>query len=504
MGSRPLSSTIDRRRGERGQILVIFAGGLVLIMAIAALVFDVGQNLLDRRTEQNVSDAAALAGARYVQGAAYVYHGVCSAAPGGMPAVNVACDVAADSGYVDGQGGRTVRVDLPPIAPSSFSGLPGYIEVQVGTTRASFFAGILGITSQNTGALGVATNASDISLPYSLLALDPTGCGTNKITGAPGTAVTTNGTIHVDSNCPTDAILLSGNGVLTAPECDVVGTIQTANNATNNCTAAPTGVLVSGDPLRDLPPPPKPALAPAVQPLDAIPGPIPNGCPGSATPATEVAPAPCAFTSGNAINGKRYLIFPGYYPGGIQTSRSTIYMSPGVYWIGGGGIAVKSTGGQNGLLISKDVGDTTGTNPTGGVLIYNTVDPNSTVVSGCVSTPTGPGCYGPITLNGGVGATLGLRPIASGLYKGMVIFVDRAAALGGVTDVDLNGGGSILDITGTIYTPTGTVQFNGSSTDVISAQVLCYSFQVNGSGASFSMDFNPNNLFHLKGVGLVQ
>ena len=35
----------------------------------------------------------------------------------------------------------------------------------------------------------------------------------------------------------------------------------------------------------------------------------------------------------------------------------------------------------------------------------------------------------------------------------MVIFVDRAAALGGVTDVDLNGGGSILDVTGTIYTP---------------------------------------------------
>ena len=46
-------STTDRRPAERGQILVIFAGGFLLICLIAALVFDVGQNLLDRRAEQN-------------------------------------------------------------------------------------------------------------------------------------------------------------------------------------------------------------------------------------------------------------------------------------------------------------------------------------------------------------------------------------------------------------------------------------------------------------------
>ena len=75
--------------------MVIFAGALFAICAVAALVFDVGQNLLDRRTEQNVSDAASLAGARYVVGATYAYHGTCSAAPlGTMPAVKAACDDA--------------------------------------------------------------------------------------------------------------------------------------------------------------------------------------------------------------------------------------------------------------------------------------------------------------------------------------------------------------------------------------------------------------------------
>ena len=70
-----MSSTTERHCDERGQILVLFAGGFITICLIAALVFDVGQNLLDRRSEQNASDAAALAGARYVIGAAYTYHG---------------------------------------------------------------------------------------------------------------------------------------------------------------------------------------------------------------------------------------------------------------------------------------------------------------------------------------------------------------------------------------------------------------------------------------------
>jgi hypothetical protein len=98
--------------------------------------------------------------------------------------------------------------------------------------------------------------------------------------------------------------------------------------------------------------------------------------------------------------------------------------------------------------------------------------------------------------NGGWGAVLALKPIQSGLYKGMVIFVDRVAAAGGIDDTDLNGGGSILNVSGTIYAASGVVKFNESSTDVNAAQVICCSFQVNGSGASFTLDYNPGNLFH--------
>lgn len=492
-------STTDRR-SQTGQVIVLFAGALVVIMLIAALVFDVGQNLVDRRTEQNAADASALAGARYLPGAAYVYHGSCATAPGGMPAVAAACALAVENGYQDGVQGRSVRVDIPPLAPSAFSGLPGHIQVTIATQRASFFQGVMGINQQRTAAMGVATNASDIPLPYSLLALDPSGCGTNKITGSPGSMVATDGTVHVDSNCPSGAILLAGNGVLTAPQCDVVGLIQESGGAHNYCTTSPTGVLVSGDPLKNLPPPAQPGPPAPVLPVDTTPGPIPAECPGGSNPSTDIAPTTCAFTAGG-VAGKTYRLFPGNYPGGIRTSKATLLLSPGIYWIGGGGIHIQT----DGRIISKALGDDTGINASGGVLIYNTGDPSPAIASACASGGTGPGCYSPIVLNGGAGAALALSPIESGDYENMVIFVDRALAAGGGDDLDLNGSNSILELSGTIYSPTGTVKLNGSdSTADVSAQLICWSFQINGSGPGFTLTYSPDDVFHVRGTGLVE
>src|SRR3954471_15800974 len=64
--SRALSSTTDFR--ERGQVLVLFAGAALTLFVVAALAFDTGMILVQRRDEQNAADAAALAGARYLPG----------------------------------------------------------------------------------------------------------------------------------------------------------------------------------------------------------------------------------------------------------------------------------------------------------------------------------------------------------------------------------------------------------------------------------------------------
>jgi hypothetical protein len=53
----------DRRRGERGQFLVMFAFLAVALIGLMAMVIDVGVILHERRQLQNTADAAALAGA---------------------------------------------------------------------------------------------------------------------------------------------------------------------------------------------------------------------------------------------------------------------------------------------------------------------------------------------------------------------------------------------------------------------------------------------------------
>ena len=54
------------RRNERGQVLLIVAGGLVAFLLIAGLVIDGGVGFRERRISQNISDLAAMAGTRVV------------------------------------------------------------------------------------------------------------------------------------------------------------------------------------------------------------------------------------------------------------------------------------------------------------------------------------------------------------------------------------------------------------------------------------------------------
>ncbi|HEX5396197.1 MAG TPA: pilus assembly protein TadG-related protein, partial [Candidatus Limnocylindria bacterium] len=52
------------QRSERGQVLVIVALGLVVLLAAAAFTIDLGRRAAEERYLQNAADAAALAGCR--------------------------------------------------------------------------------------------------------------------------------------------------------------------------------------------------------------------------------------------------------------------------------------------------------------------------------------------------------------------------------------------------------------------------------------------------------
>src|SRR5262245_65673777 len=64
------------RPAQRGQVLVMFAGGLIALIAVVGLVIDGGNVFFSRRDDQNASDLASLAGTKrlydyYVGNAAY-------------------------------------------------------------------------------------------------------------------------------------------------------------------------------------------------------------------------------------------------------------------------------------------------------------------------------------------------------------------------------------------------------------------------------------------------
>lgn len=99
-------------------------------LIIAALAFDVGMMLVERRDQQNAADAAALAGARFVL-------------TDEVKAESAARQIADINGFIDSDPDEVVNVYIPPIH-GAYAGFPGFIEVQIEGTRASVFGGIIG------------------------------------------------------------------------------------------------------------------------------------------------------------------------------------------------------------------------------------------------------------------------------------------------------------------------------------------------------------------------
>ena len=117
-----------RRASEHGQMLTLFALALVAIIGMVGLIIDGSDTFLQRRDQQNVADAAAMA-------AGY-------ASVNGQSATTTAQTIAAANGYVDGQDNTTVSVSFPS----------GTIRVDVTRPHRNYFSGLLGFSSWNVSA----------------------------------------------------------------------------------------------------------------------------------------------------------------------------------------------------------------------------------------------------------------------------------------------------------------------------------------------------------------
>lgn len=148
-------------RGERGQVLVLFTISAVAIVAMVGLVIDGGWTFVQRRDQQNVSDAAAMAGA-------YAY---INSNYDPTTAIAAAKNNAAANGYQDGVNGVAVDVTVNG----------SNIVVNVTKPHQNFFAGIVGfnqwdvsatattesgVPNAANGAMPIIFNMDAISPPY--------------------------------------------------------------------------------------------------------------------------------------------------------------------------------------------------------------------------------------------------------------------------------------------------------------------------------------------------
>lgn len=146
----PKTSTAGSR--DRGQILVVFALGLIAMIAMVGLVLDGGDTFAQRRDEQNGADLAALAGANaYLN--SYMATGSVGAAT--TSARSAAIATATSNGYTAG-GGLTVTATVTLLSAGA--------EVQIDITKphANNFARVVGMSSWDVSVTATAqTGAID-------------------------------------------------------------------------------------------------------------------------------------------------------------------------------------------------------------------------------------------------------------------------------------------------------------------------------------------------------
>jgi hypothetical protein len=478
-----------RRSRQSGQILVIFAGGLVTLLIIAALVIDLGFSFVLRRTEQNAADAGAIAAARFIR------TGTGSAAEP-VKMRRAACFYAEQNGFFPGAGGDDTQcvpandpngtiltVNYPPsTAGGSFSGTDGYVEVGLSRVHRSFLAGIVGLSNLRVSANAVAAFTIGQSNSASLIALDPgNSCsagkthGTGDITIHPVVPGTDGGYVHINSTCATGSpngscatigqggMDITGSGTVTTPHAYVAGTCKASGTLAGPLTE---GAVQIGDPLAELP---MPAF-------------------GTPSPGAECGVGSGTFTTptGSGAGGCRFnpgtiTLAPGVYYGGWDIRNNvTLVLRPGIYVIAGGGVKLNAGGS-----ITSVQGASGDPAP---VLIVNTDNPVTHL--------------GQADLDFTAQSTLKLHALDTGPYKGLLIWNDRSGS-NPTAQVTL-GGQVSLDLAGTVYSPKGLVKMEGGSGvgSSASVQIISWQFDVGGN-ANLDMPFDPNDLYQFPAKGLV-
>jgi hypothetical protein len=517
------------RRNERGQIVVVFAGSLLVLMVIAAIVIDLGSVWMMKRHEQNAADPGAVAAARWIRDPGNggnptvpnMWTAACSyALKNNLNPIRVDNSALCDSGQASDE--SSITVNYPPsMNAGQYAGHVGFVEVIISRPDHSFFAGLFGRSIFQVTASAVAAFSNGDSNSSSLVALDPHACAALQIGGnstvnihttTPGT---NGGYIQVNSDCkspgttdglcpggPQGAMKINGSGTVTAPHTYVRGTCISPGGG----VLLPSGELTEGadyvaDPIAGLQPP--------AQGTGADCGDVPLT---TTDPTTSKG---CTFKGSNI-----YELYPGTYYGGwkVQTGGSpTINLHPGIYVIAGGGIDA-----SNGTI--ESVAGPSGDPDTARVLIYSTDNIAGGYQPACkagTASKINDQCQQLLQFT--AGSTLIVKGLDSSPcppvsttgcpYAGMLLWQDAGGSKTKPSSHDISiQAGANLNIGGTIYSATGDVSLLGSPSatggcsaapyNCAAVQIIANTITV-GGGAGLDMPYDPSELYHLDQKGLV-
>jgi hypothetical protein len=197
---------MEFRNDENGNVMIVSAICLSILMGFLGLALDVGLLFRVRQNVQIAADAAATAAALD-----YLYNQSVSSAQ------TVGEAASAVNGYTNGNGGVSVAINLPPQSGPNQSN--GFAEAIVTTPSSTNFMGLFGFARMTVAARAVAGSPA-------------VGTGCIWLMSTSGTALDLQGAYDIEApdcgiyvNSPSsDSIKVTGNGgTLDAAWIDVVG-----------------------------------------------------------------------------------------------------------------------------------------------------------------------------------------------------------------------------------------------------------------------------------------
>ena len=469
-----------RKPAERqeGVIVVLFSLFLVVLLGFGALVYTGAQGLVLRRQLQNAGDSAALAAANLL----ITMQGCSAAGDGGAPRPEIV--TAARTAVTTNFPGYSLS-SVTVSCPSGY--LNAAVTVDLQGQGPSYF-GMRGIPAATTST---AVNGQVVDQDYAVILLDPmnlswpsqrNGCASFTVNG--GITLTFEKKVIVDSKCT-----LADNNAgavkalnasfqmnfINGAEMRIAG--EYAANTFGHINPTPTQHFrpLIADPLSGL-------LTPDVY--------LANGS-GASLPTIN------ASTTGTGIckNQDPCILPPGTYPGGIVaqggSGPNTVLLRPGVYYVGGGGVKLKSASARliaipdsatmtdaqaktqfaTNLSESQIIQNWNNNCPLSGthcgVMLYNAPTNGTWVTGGGNADEVSNGSQGVVLLrayNAAVDEIVANRTVFS-TYSGLVIWQARTPipTQSAPQPAISMGGGACVIMSGTVYASGAQVTFGGSS-----------------------------------------